>query len=128
MKLKLSFIYLFLIFLTSCSSSKAGKKSTYKIFKKNVEASYYADKFNGRKTASGALYDNSKLTAAHRDLYFGTKLRVTNTKNNKTVDVVINDRGPFKKSREIDLSKAAFIKIAADINQGIIKVNIEIIN
>ena len=73
------------------------QKTSAKVFKSKVEASYYADKFNGKKTASGAIFSNSKLTAAHRTLAFGTKVKVTNTANNKSVEVEINDRGPFKK-------------------------------
>ena len=113
----------FVIF--SCSTTK---NTTTKVFKNNVEASYYADKFNGRKTASGEIFDNSKMTCAHRTLAFGTKLKVANPANNKEVIVIVNDRGPEKTSREIDLSKAAFIKIAENINQGILKVDIAIIN
>jgi rare lipoprotein A len=112
----------------ACSSSKTGSNKSAKEYKKNVEASYYADKFNGKKTASGEIFNNSKLTAAHRDLSFGTKVRVTNTVNKKSVEVIINDRGPFKKSREIDLSKTAFLKITDNINQGVIKVDIYILN
>ena len=93
-----------------------------------MEVSYYADKFNGRKTASGAIFSNSKLTAAHRTLAFGTKVKVTNTANNKSVEVEINDRGPFKKTREIDLSKKAFMQITENKNNGILTVNIEILN
>lgn len=127
-----SVTYFFFIFLlVSCTASKSTtstKKSTAKSFKDNVEASYYADKFNGRKTASGEIFDNSKMTCAHRTLAFGTKLKVANPANNKEVIVIVNDRGPEKTSREIDLSKAAFIKIAENINQGILKVDIAIIN
>lgn len=70
-------------------------------------ASYYANEFEGRKTASGEIYMHSYLTCAHRTLPFGTKLKVTNTANNKSVIVTVNDRGPFSPSRVIDLSKSA---------------------
>lgn len=70
-------------------------------------ASYYADEFHGRKTANGETYDMHAMTAAHRTLPFGTKVRVTNTSNGKSVVVRINDRGPFKDERIIDLSLAA---------------------
>lgn len=70
-------------------------------------ASYYAAKFHGRRTASGERFDNSALTAAHRTLPFGSKVRVTNPANGKTVVVRINDRGPFHAARAIDVSKAA---------------------
>lgn len=70
-------------------------------------ASWYGWKFHGRKTASGEIFDMGKLTAAHPTLPFGTILRVTNTANNESVEVKINDRGPFVEGRIIDLSKAA---------------------
>jgi len=98
-----------------------------KSFKKYVHASYYSDKLNGRKTASGEIFNNTKYTAAHKTLNFGTKLKVTNLANNKSVVVVVNDRGPFSKVREIDLSKKAFMEIATNKNQGQLLVNIAII-
>jgi rare lipoprotein A len=70
-------------------------------------ASYYAQDFNGRKTASGELYDMNDLTAAHRTLPFGTKVKVTNLDTGRSVVVRINDRGPFKDDRVIDLSLGA---------------------
>lgn len=70
-------------------------------------ASYYAGEFNGRKTASGEYYDMNDLTAAHRTLPFGTKVKVTNLDTGRTVVVRINDRGPFKDDRVIDLSLGA---------------------
>ncbi|VAW28529.1 Septum-associated rare lipoprotein A [hydrothermal vent metagenome] len=89
-------------------------------------ASFYADKFVGRTTASGEKYKHSKLTAAHKTLPFGTKVKVTNLSNKKSVVVVINDRGPFVKGRIIDLSKTAAKKLAF-INQGITKVRIKVV-
>lgn len=70
-------------------------------------ASYYADKFNGRRTASGETFHNGGYTAAHRSLPFGSKVRVTNPANGKSVVVRINDRGPFHGGRLIDLTKSA---------------------
>lgn len=99
----------------------------YQLYKKNGHASYYADKFHGRKTASGQRFDMHKLTAAHKKLPFGTKIRVTNEANGKSVIVEVNDRGPFVKSREIDLSKKAFMAIASSKNSGGMKVTIETI-
>lgn len=87
-------------------------------------ASYYADKFEGRKTANGEIYRHSKLTAAHPTLPFGTMLKVTNLKNGKSVIVRVNDRGPFVKGRIVDLSKSAATKIDA-IKYGLVKVKIE---
>lgn len=70
-------------------------------------ASYYADKFNGRRTASGERFDNDEMTAAHRTLPFGSRVRVTNPGNGRSVVVRINDRGPFTRGRMIDVSRAA---------------------
>ena len=90
------------------------------------KASFYADKFNGRKTASGSVFNNDSLTAAHKTLKFGTIVEITNIKNNKSVIVRITDRGPYIKGREFDLSKKAFNQIGS-INQGIIKIKYKII-
>ena len=70
-------------------------------------ASWYGHKFHGRKTASGEKFNKHAYTAAHRNLKFGTSVRVTNLLNNKSVIVTINDRGPFVRGRVIDLSRAA---------------------
>ena len=98
------------------------------LHKKNAHASYYHNKFNGRRTASGTKFDNEKYTAAHRKLAFGTKVKVTNEANGKSVIVIITDRGPFSKGREIDLTRRAFMDIASNKNAGTLKVTIEIIN
>ncbi len=91
------------------------------------KASFYADKFEGSPTASGEKYKHNKLTAAHKTLPFGTKVRVTNLANNQTVEVVINDRGPYVESRVIDLSRSAAQKLGF-INQGLAEVKIEVID
>ena len=98
-----------------------------KPFKINAHASYYHDKLNGRRTASGKPFDNKKLTAAHRTLAFGTKLKLTNTANNKSVVVEVTDRGPFTKSREIDLTKTAFMQIATNKSSGSVNITIEVV-
>ncbi len=95
--------------------------------KKTSYASYYHDKFNGRKTASGEVFDNSKLTAAHRTLPFGTEVKVTNLNNGKEVIVTINDRGPFHSSRALDMSRAAFDEIG-NTDRGTIPVEFEIVD
>ena len=112
------------LLLLSCSSKK---NVSGKVYKKKAKVSYYADKFNGRKTASGEKFSNRKLTTAHRTLSFGTQLKVTNVANNKWVIVKVNDRGPFIRSRELDLSKEAFMQITDNKNHGILTVNTEII-
>lgn len=108
------------------SANTAEPKLT--LYKQNVLATYYADKFNGRKTTSGERFHNSKYTAAHMKLPFGTMVRVTNEKNGKFVDVKVNDRGPFSKKLEIDLTKTAFMEIASKKGSGSFKVKIEIID
>ncbi len=75
--------------------------------KQRGNASYYSKHLNGRKTASGQKYDPSALTAAHRTLPLGTQVKVVNPKNDKSVVVTVNDRGPVPKNRVIDLSGAA---------------------
>ena len=98
-----------------------------KLYKKSAHASYYHDRFNGKKTASGARFNNKKYTAAHKKLPFGTKVKVTNEANGKFVIVEITDRGPFVKTREIDLSKRAFMDISKSKGAGAMTVTIETI-
>jgi rare lipoprotein A len=95
-------------------------------YKEDVHVSYYSDKLNGRKTASGEVFDNSLYTAAHKTLKFGTQLKVTNKANGKSVIVVVNDRGPFVKGRELDLSKKAFLELTNSTSKGSLRVSIEI--
>lgn len=92
-----------------------------------AKASYYGKKHHGKKTASGEVFDMNKLTAAHKKLKFGTLVKVTSITTNKSVVVRINDRGPFIKGRDIDLSKSAFFQIAPKKYGGSIKVKLEII-
>ncbi len=99
----------------------------YKFYKKQAHASYYHDRFNGRKTASGIRFDNKKYTAAHKKLPFGTLVKVTNEVNGKSVIVEITDRGPYTRAREIDLSKKAFLEIANNKNSGVVFVTIEVV-
>jgi rare lipoprotein A len=129
-------IVLYLLFLVSTIAAaqksselidKNSKTDTLQLHKKNAHASYYHDKFNGRKTASGVRFDNNKLTAAHKKFPFGTKLKITNEKNNKSVIVEVTDRGPFIKGREIDLTKKAFMDIASNKQSGLEYVTIEIL-
>ena len=90
------------------------------------KASYYAKKFEGRKTANGEIFSNNKFTAAHKTLPMGSVVRVTNLANSRSVDVRINDRGPFRKGRIIDLSERAFLKIA-DKKLGVVDVSVRIL-
>lgn len=91
------------------------------------KASFYADKFDGSLTASGEKYKHSRFTAAHKTLPFGTKVKVTNLANNESVEVTINDRGPYVEGRVIDLSRAAAEKLGF-VNQGLAEVSIEVID
>lgn len=95
--------------------------------KKTSFASYYHDKFNGRKTASGEIFSNTKFTAAHRTLPFGTVIEVTNLRTGKSVVVEINDRGPFHSARVLDLSKAAY-KSIGNLAKGTMPVEYEIVD
>ncbi len=88
------------------------------------KASFYAQQHHGKLTANGERFDQHSLTAAHRTLPFGTRVRVINTRNGKSVVVRINDRGPFVRGRVIDLSKAAFQSIAST-RSGVIRVRLE---
>jgi rare lipoprotein A len=88
-------------------------------------ASYYANKFHGRKTANGDIYNKRKLTAAHNGLPLGTKVRVTNLRNKRSIVVKINDRGSFRR-RLIDLSYAGAKKLGF-IHQGLAKVRVTVI-
>jgi rare lipoprotein A len=105
---------LVIIALTSCSKKiiETGK------------ASYYADKFVGRPTASGETFSQKKRTAAHPTLPFGTKVKVTNLTTGKTVKVRINDRGPFVAGRIIDLSRKAASKIGM-LESGVASVKLK---
>lgn len=91
------------------------------------KASYYGTKFHGRQTASGEIYNQFALTAAHKTLPLGTVVKVTNAQNNKSVIVKINDRGPYIKGRVIDLSTKA-AEILGYRHKGTAYVKIEIIN
>ncbi len=96
-------------------------------YQKTGLASYYAKKFQSRKTANGEIFDNNSLTAAHKSLPFGTNVLVTNLHNDKSVTVKINDRGPFIKRRIIDLTRAAFSKIE-NLDKGFTKVEITVVD
>jgi rare lipoprotein A len=90
------------------------------------EASYYARLLEGRPTASGEIYRGSALTAAHRTLPFGTHLRVTNLANGRSVEVRVNDRGPFHRRRVVDLSRAAAERLDM-VHRGHASVRLEVV-
>ena len=89
-------------------------------------ASYYADSLHGNLTASEEPYDKDAMTAAHRTLAFGTRVKVTNLDNGRSVEVVINDRGPYAKDRIIDVSGSAARQLGM-IDSGTAKVSIEVL-
>lgn len=89
-------------------------------------ASWYGEDYHGRRTANGEIYDMYALTAAHRHLDFDTRVRVTNLENGRTVEVRINDRGPFKRRRIIDLSYAAASKLDM-VEAGVQKVRLQVV-
>lgn len=87
-------------------------------------ASWYGPRFHGKLTANGEIYDQMAFTAAHKSLKFGTLLKITNPQNQKSVIVRINDRGPYIKGRQLDLSKAAALQIGL-YQKGVQKVEVE---
>lgn len=87
-------------------------------------ASWYGPRFHGRKTANGEIFDQEAFTAAHKKFRFGTLLRLTNPNNEKSIIVRINDRGPYIKGRELDLSKAAADELGI-LERGVAKLDIE---
>lgn len=89
-------------------------------------AAYYSNRLNGRKTASGQVFNNGALTAAHNTLPFGTRVKVTNVKNNRSVVVRINDRGPTTPGRIFDLSRASAAKLGY-LRAGLTEVKAEIV-
>jgi rare lipoprotein A len=131
---RLAIVVLGLLLIEGCGASvprftshpRAGVSSASSDYQMEGVASYYADEFHGRKTSNGEVFDMHSLTAAHRTLPFDTKVRVTNLDNGLSVVVRINDRGPFKDDRVIDLSLEAAKKIGL-ISNGTAPVKLEIL-
>jgi rare lipoprotein A len=92
--------------------------------KGNMKASWYGPGFHGRLTANGEIYDQMSFTAAHKSLKFGTLLKITNPRNNKSVVIRINDRGPYITGRDLDLSKAAALELGM-VRRGVAKIKVE---
>ncbi len=104
--------------------------STFAAAKGTVQtgiASYYHDSLHGNKTASGQVYDKTRLSAAHKTLPLGSKVRVTDVKTGKSIVVRVNDRGPFVKGRIIDLSRRAAKELGI-VKRGIAKVKMEVLS
>ena len=89
-----------------------------------MKASWYGPKFHGKYTANGEIYDQMAFTAAHKQLKFGTLLKVTNPKNGRSVIVRINDRGPYIEGRDLDLSKGAAIELGM-MRKGVARLKIQ---
>lgn len=100
--------FLFLIFSSIIANAQeiAPVNQTDTVYK-TIFSTYYAKKFEGRKTTSGERYRAAKYTAAHRTLPFGTMIKVKNIRTGKTIEVRVNDRGPFNKKFSLDLSQVA---------------------
>ena len=125
--IKFVFISVLLVILTACSTAPSNINNQQRNVAEQGKASFYADKYHGRTTASGERFSQQAATAAHLKLPFGTRVNVTNIANNKSVVVRINDRGPYIRGRIIDLSKAMFKKIA-DPKVGVIDVSVTVID
>jgi|TARA_B100001142_G_scaffold191185_1_gene190275 rare lipoprotein A len=129
-----------IFFLVSCGSSIAygDYVNTTGMSRKQIEsiknhpktqigiASYYGKKFHKKRTANGEIFNMYKVSAAHKSYPLGTKVRVTNLENGKSLKLVINDRGPFVSGRIIDLSYKAARKLGF-VNQGTVKVRIDVL-
>jgi rare lipoprotein A len=115
------------IIAVSACTSPTGEEARHKRPSQVGIASWYGPGFHGKRTTSGAVYDQNGLTAAHQTLPLGSSVRVTNLQNKKTIEVVINDRGPFAKGRIIDLSYAAAKKVAM-IGPGTARVLVEVLD
>ncbi len=112
------------LYLAACESAPAPSEVVVERF--SGGASYYADKFQGRPTASGEPFDQQAFTAAHRELAFGTRVRVTRRETGASVVVRVNDRGPFADDRVIDLSRVAAEKLDI-IDVGVAEVDVEVL-
>lgn len=112
--------------LLSCSILPTNNTARPTGYTESGKASYYAMKFQFRKTANGERFNQFSNTAAHKKLPFGTMVKVTNVNNGKSVVVRINDRGPFIAGRIIDLSRSAFNSIG-NLDSGIIDVRIKVL-
>lgn len=119
----LTLLPVLLLLVCSCHRKQVPASSAEVSGTETGMASFYAESYNGRKTANGEIYNSSKLTAAHKKLPFGTRVKVTNLSNGKSVKVRINDRGPFVAGRIIDLTRSAAKKIDM-VNAGVVRVRI----
>lgn len=113
--------------LHGCTNPPADKPQEHRRPFQIGIASWYGPGFHGKRTTSGAIYDQNRLTAAHQTLPLGSSVRVTNLQNKKSIEVLINDRGPFAKGRIIDLSYAAAKRVAI-VGPGTARVLVEVLD
>jgi rare lipoprotein A len=124
--LQWALMYLVSATIQGCSSAPTNDDAGWIGYTEKGQASFYADRHQFKKTASGELYNHDLKTAAHKKMPFGSKINVTNVNNGRSVIVVVNDRGPFVNGRIVDLSKSAFSSIG-NTSLGLISVQIEVI-
>jgi rare lipoprotein A len=111
-------------FITVTENNYVNTSSIRYVNRGIMRASWYGPRFHGKTTANGEIYDQTALTAAHKSLKFGTILKVTNPRSNKSVIVRINDRGPYIPGRQLDLSKAAAEQLDV-IKNGVKRLKVE---
>jgi rare lipoprotein A len=128
MKCALQWLIIFLVSVAilGCSNAPPKDEADWIGYTEKGKASFYADTHQFKKTASGELYSHDLKTAAHRAIPLGSKIKVTNVNNGKSVVAKVNDRGPYAKDRIVDLSKSAFNSIG-NTSLGLISVQIEVI-
>jgi rare lipoprotein A len=114
------------LLLSAGCATTGGPKSIPEEAQVTGTASYYAHRFHGHETASGSIYDEHALTAAHRTLPFGTRVRVTNLENDRSVMVTVTDRGPANHSRVIDLSRRA-AEVLGFLGEGTTRVRLDVL-
>jgi rare lipoprotein A len=129
-----AFVFVWIVLLTAPVASIVGRLQPLSaeemvkpelVARQRGDASYYSDKLKGHTTATGERFSQNRLTAASPDLPLGTRATVTNEENGKSVDVKINDRGPYVDGRVIDLSKKAAARIGIDKNNAVAAVKVE---
>ena len=119
-------VFFLVVQKADAQDSNSVKKAPVKSKVQYGIASFYSNKFNGRKTANGEIFSQQKFTAAHNSLPLGTYVRVTNLRNKRTVVVKVNDRLHARNKRLIDLTKAAAQKLGF-IKSGLVRVKIEVL-
>jgi rare lipoprotein A len=124
MRAAVSWLMVALLLFTGCATT--GRAGRFDGSGMAGQASWYGRPHHGRMTSSGEIYDMNKLTAAHRTLPLGTRVLVTNLDNGRTVEVRINDRGPFRRGRILDLSYEAAKRLGA-IGEGVIPVSLRVL-